>query len=161
LRLNTALDLNKSPMTAIRLATAADIPALVPLFDGYRQFYSQPSDLEVARSFLSERFARNESVVFIAISESGAALGFTQLYPMFSSTRAARIFVLNDLFVAPEARRKGVANGLLAAAESYAAKAGAVRLTLSTAHTNQSAQKLYEARGWKLEEKFRWYQFAC
>lgn len=153
--------MSKAMIHFVRLATAADIPALVPLFDGYRQFYSQPSDPELARSFLSERFARNESVVFIAVAESGAALGFTQLYPMFSSTRAARIFVLNDLFVAPEARRRGVANGLLAAAEAYAARAGAVRLTLSTAHTNQSAQQLYESRGWKLEEKFRWYQFAC
>lgn len=147
-------------MTTIRRAAIEDVPALAPLFDGYRQFYGQAPDLELARAFLAERLARNESVIFIA-EFRGGAVGFTQLYPMFSSSRAARIFVLNDLFVAPEARRSGVAGKLLEAAERHAKEAGALRLTLSTAHTNQAAQQLYESRGWKLEEKFRWYQFAC
>jgi ribosomal protein S18 acetylase RimI-like enzyme len=155
------LGLNENRMTTVRRATVADVPALAPLFDGYRVFYSQPSDLALAKSFLAERLARNESVIFIAESQTGVAVGFTQLYPMFSSSRAARILVLNDLYVSPESRRNGVAGKLLQAAERHAKESGAIRLTLSTAHTNHPAQQLYESRGWKLEEKFRWYQFAC
>lgn len=148
-------------MTTVRLATVNDISALAPLFDGYRQFYGKAPDLALAKSFLTERLVHNESVVFIALSESRAALGFTQLYPIFSSTRAARTFVLNDLFVVPEARRKGIASALMEAAESHARAVDAARLSLSTAHTNQSAQRLYESRGWQLEESFRWYHFSC
>ena len=94
-------------MSTVQRATIADLDALVPLFDGYRVFYAQPSDPALARRFLDERLRRDESVILIARDdgdESGAALGFTQLYPMFSSVRAARTWILNDLFVAPAAR---------------------------------------------------------
>ena len=148
-------------MTTVRQATAHDLEALVPLFDAYRQFYGQSSGTELARRFLAERFARHESVVFLALSGTGAAIGFTQLYPMFSSVSAGRTYIVNDLYVVPESRRTGVASLLLREAEGFARAAGALRLSLSTAHTNHSAQKLYESLGWKLDEKFRWYSLAC
>jgi len=91
----------------VRQATTADLDALVPLFDAYRVFYRKTSDPELARTFLSERLSRNQSVVFLAMREDGAAVGFTQLYPSFSSAAAAPVFILNDLFVAPDARRNG------------------------------------------------------
>ena len=83
----------------IRQATLDDLGAIVPLFDGYRQFYGQPSDPALARSFLSERLIHHQSVVFIALDAQQQAIGFTQLFPSFSSVSAARIFILNDLFV--------------------------------------------------------------
>ncbi len=90
---------------AVRQATIGDLELLVPLFDAYRQFYRKASDMALARQFLLERFQHNQSVIFLALQQDGAALGFTQLYPSFSSTAAARIFILNDLFVVPVVHR--------------------------------------------------------
>src|SRR5688572_31189441 len=95
-----------APGIEVRQAIIADLNLLVPLFDAYRQFYRQPSELERARRFLLERFEHSQSVIFLSF-EGTAATGFTQLYPSFSSGVMARIFILNDLFVAPEARERG------------------------------------------------------
>src|SRR5512133_197515 len=98
------------PIT-VRRAVAADADTLAPLFDAYRTFYGKPADLDGARRFLAERLSRGESVVFLAF-DGAEAVGFTQLYPSFSSASMARIFVLNDLFVAPAGRRRGVGAAL-------------------------------------------------
>jgi ribosomal protein S18 acetylase RimI-like enzyme len=139
-------------------AELSDLDALVPLFDAYRHFYEQSADLDLARDFLRERLSNRDSVIFIARSD-GKALGFTQLYPSFSSTRARRIFILNDLFVRPETRGAGVAESLLAAAVEFARDAGALRLTLSTARSNLPAQRLYERLGWIRDDVFLTYNF--
>jgi GNAT superfamily N-acetyltransferase len=138
----------------VRRATLHDLDQLVPLFDAYRQFYGQQTDLVVARKFLSERLARNESVALIVEDHEGTAIGFAQLYPTFSSILAAPMFLLSDLFVTPPARRHGVGSLLMKAAAETARAAGAVRLELATAITNTPAQKLYEALGWKRDEEF-------
>ena len=140
--------------TAIRRATLADLDLVAPLFDAYRRFYRFSPDAALARTFLEARLQRNESVVFLATAPDDSALGFTQLYPSFSSGAAARIFVLNDLFVAPTARRLGVGRALLRAAASFGRAEGAVRLTLSTELTNHDAQALYESEGWLLQTAF-------
>ena len=144
----------------VRQATVFDLEILVPLFDAYRQFYRRPGDLELARRFLLERFQHNESVIFVALSDDGSGAGFTQLYPSFSSASAARILILNDLFVAPEGRRSGVGAMLLAAAVRYGREVGVVRLTLSTEVTNVTAQALYEKEGWKRQTDFYSYDLA-
>jgi ribosomal protein S18 acetylase RimI-like enzyme len=140
----------------VRRAGTDDVNALAPLFDAYRGFYGQPSDPELARRFLVERIGSGESVVFLA-EGGGGPVGFTQLYPGFSSTRARRVFVLNDLYVAPQARRSGAAGLLLAEATAYAKAAGALELTLATARTNTAAQALYERSGWVREDGFLHY----
>ena len=144
----------------VRQASVMDLEVLVPLFDGYRQFYGQPGDLTVARAFLLERFEHNQSVIFIATRRDGSAVGFTQLYPSFSSVSAARTFILNDLFVAPTARRCGVGIKLLEAAAQFGRAVGAVRLSLSTAIDNESAQALYVAQGWIRDTKFYAYSLS-
>lgn len=131
----------------IRQAASGDLEALVPLFDAYRVFYRRASDPEAARNFLRDRLERKESVVFLAF-DGADAIAFTQLYPSFSSVSMARIFVLNDLFVAPEARRCGVGSALLKKAAGYARSEGAVRLALTTELTNSTAQSVYERNGW-------------
>jgi len=142
-------------MTVItKQATIHDVEQLAPLFDAYRQFYGKTSDIALARSFLADRFKHHESIVFLAVNDAGVALGFTQLYPTFSSTRAARTYILNDLFIVPDARRTGVAKALLHEATRFTKAAGAARLSLSTAITNVTAQKLYESLGWKRDEAF-------
>jgi GNAT superfamily N-acetyltransferase len=147
-------------MIEVRQATVFDLDLLVPLFDAYRQFYRKPSDAGLARSFLMERFQHNESVIFLAMRQDGSAAGFTQLFPSFSSASAARILILNDLFVSPQARRQKVGSLLLAAAARYGREVGAVRLTLSTEITNTTAQALYEGEGWVRQEEFYSYDLA-
>jgi len=141
----------------VRQATVADLNLIVPLFDAYRQFYRQPSDPERARHFLLERLEQDQSVILLAFAD-GAAIGFTQLYPSFSSGAMAPIFILNDLFVAPEARGRGAGSALLEAAAAYGRRSGALRLVLSTEITNTTAQSLYEKTGWKRDTVFCVYQ---
>jgi GNAT superfamily N-acetyltransferase len=142
----------------IRQATLDDLNNLAPLFDSYRQFYAQPPNLALARSFLSERIDRSESVIFVAFDVQARAIGFTQLYPSFSSVSAARVFILNDLFVAPDARRDGVGVALLRAAVDFGRAANAVALELSTAASNHGAQALYEREGWERDRDFFVYR---
>jgi GNAT superfamily N-acetyltransferase len=141
----------------VRQTTLADLDLVVPLFDAYRQFYHRPSDPESARRFLSDRLERSQSVILLALAD-GQPIGFSQLYPSFSSASMAPIFILNDLFVAPEARRSGAGAALLEAAADYARRSGATRMTLSTEVTNTTAQELYERRGWKRDTIFYVYQ---
>jgi GNAT superfamily N-acetyltransferase len=145
-------------MAEIRTARAEldDLDVLVPLFDGYRRFYEQPSDLAGARAYLAERIKRSESVIFLAVRD-GTIVGFTQLYPSFSSVSMQRLWVLNDLFVAAEGRSSGAGRALLDRAERWAAETGAKGLTLSTQITNLAAQRLYEACGWSKDDEFVHY----
>lgn len=152
--------MNGERRVTVRQAMISDLDLVAPLFDAYRQFYRKPTDIALAKQFLSERIQRGESVIFLAVDEGGQAFGFTQLYPSFSSGARARVLILNDLFVVPEARRSGVGTALLAAAAEYGKSVGAVRLTLSTEVTNKTAQALYEAEGWKRQTDFHVYNFA-
>jgi GNAT superfamily N-acetyltransferase len=143
----------------VRPATLDDLAPLAELFDGYRCFYEQPSDLEGARRFLRARLEARESVVFVA-ERDGSLVGFTQLYPSFSSGSMRRVWILNDLFVAPEQRRGGVGGALMAKAEAFAQDDGAKGLVLATQKTNARAKALYESRGWTLDEAFdHYYRF--
>lgn len=144
----------------VRQATIFDLELIVPLFDAYRQFYRRPGNLDLARRFLLERLQHQESIIFLALTRDGAAVGFTQLYPSFSSASAARIFILNDLFVSAGGRRQGVGAMLLDAAAKFGRAAGAVRLTLSTEVTNLTAQALYEREGWKRQTDFYSYDLT-
>jgi ribosomal protein S18 acetylase RimI-like enzyme len=147
-----------SPLQPVHV-TLEQVELVVPLFDAYRQFYGQPPDLDGARRFLTERLGRGESVIY-AVVEGERALGFTQLYPSFSSVSMRPIWVLNDLFVAEDARRRGVGARLLRAGRDHAVKTGAVRLALSTAVTNTTAQALYERDGWRRDTAFLHYEYG-
>lgn len=141
----------------IRQATIHDLDLVAPLFDAYRQFYRQPPDLERAREFLAERFAHHESMILLARDANGRAVGFTQLYPVFSSVRANRKYLLNDLYVVADARRAGAARALLQAAAGFARANGAASLSLSTAVDNLPAQSLYESLGWIRDTDYHEY----
>ena len=143
---------------SIREAGVADVDRVAPLFDAYRQFYRQPADLPRARRFVAERLAQRQSTVLVAEAVDGAAVGFVQLYPCFSSIRAAPTFILSDLFVVPSARGGGVGRRLMEAAARFARAAGAVGLELATARTNVPAQRLYESLGWQRDETY--YQYG-
>ena len=143
-----------------RQATSQNLEQIVPLFDAYRQFYGRASDPALARSFLAERFAHQQSIVFLAEDGDGLAVGFTQLYPSFSSLTAKPNYNHNDLIVLPAMRRMGVAALLLERAAQFGRAAGAARLSLSTALDNEAAQKLYESLGWKRDQHFCHYDLS-
>lgn len=136
-------------------ATAAHLEQLAPLFDRYRMFYSQHSDMSGAKHFLSERMAAAESVIFLAL-ENGAGIGFTQLYPSFTSVGMARIWILNDLYVDDAHRSKGVARQMIEHALAFSRTTGRRKVVLSTAYTNTQAQKLYERLGFQRDEFYNY-----
>jgi GNAT superfamily N-acetyltransferase len=145
----------------IRQAGPADVDLVAPLFDAYRQFYEQPSDAALARAFIAARLERNESVIFLA-ERAGRPLGFVQLYPLFSSTaaRPRRLWLLNDLYVAPEARGTGMGRALMARARRLAEETDAVGLELATARGNLVAQRLYQSLGYRLDDGFLRYELG-
>jgi GNAT superfamily N-acetyltransferase len=142
----------------IRRATLSDLDIVTPLFDAYRQFYEQKPDLPGARTFLAERIGHNESVIFLALAPDGAGTGFTQLFPLFSSTVARRIWLLNDLFVTPGQRGTGIGQRLMEAARTHAVETGAAAIELATAVTNRTAQRLYESLGYRRDIEFYHYE---
>lgn len=149
----------------VRWANINDVALAVPLFDAYRGFYGNPSDLGFCAAFLTERLSKNESKVALAIDASGHAVGFMQLYPMFSSSaltlEKSRIWVLNDLFVAPAARKMGVGEALLNFAQDFARETGVGYLMLETAKTNLTAQSLYEKQGWIRDNEYLVYSWRA
>jgi GNAT superfamily N-acetyltransferase len=135
-------------MVTVRRAGKEDIEALAVLFDLYRVWYHQPSDIAAAKTFLRQRMEKEESVIFIAEQE-GTLVGFTQLYPIFSSVGLQKAWLLNDLYVHAAARNKGVAVQLLQAARQHGLQTNAKWLLLQTGNDNFPAQSVYEKNGWK------------
>jgi ribosomal protein S18 acetylase RimI-like enzyme len=145
-------------MSEISKVTASDLAELHPLVEKYRAFYKQPEN-DKTLGFLEERIKNQEAIAFIA-RVNGEAVGFTLLYPTFSTVSLSNIWLLNDLYVAESARGNGIANELMDVAEAAAKSAGATRVFLRTANDNLPAQALYEGRNWIKDEVFRRYDLV-
>jgi ribosomal protein S18 acetylase RimI-like enzyme len=143
----------------VGLAQLEQLEELAELFDRYRMFYQQPSNTEAARYFLQERLEKSDSTIFVAITD-GQIVGFTQLYPSFSSVSMKRIWILNDLFVRETDRNQGVAKLLMNAAADFARETAAIRIVLSTQISNNLAQAFYESYGYTKNEEFYQYQLT-
>lgn len=137
-------------------ASSEHLEGVSKLFDQYRIFYKSSSDYETAKQFLKERFKKKDSTIFVA-SIGKYIVGFTQLYPSFSSVSMKRVWILNDLFVDEGYRGKGVAKSLMSAAENFARETGSVRIVLATQISNVAAQSLYESCGYAKDEEFYHY----
>ena len=137
-------------------ATTDHTNIIAPLFDLYRQFYKADSNLEASRQFIFDRLTKNESVIFLAM-DNEKAIGFVQLYPLFASVALKSLWLLNDLYVDESARKLGVGEALMHAAESFAKETNARGLFLRTATDNIPAQKLYKKCGWVRDEQFYRY----
>ncbi|MEN0054811.1 MAG: GNAT family N-acetyltransferase [Mucilaginibacter sp.] len=135
----------------IKQIYATDYLLVTSLFNEYRMFYKQASDIDLAESFIKNRLENNESVIFAAFKD-GKVVGFTQLYPLISSVRAVKNWLLNDLFVHTSYRKQGIGEALLKAASAFAKTHGATYLQLETAVDNYAAQSLYEATGFVKQE---------
>jgi ribosomal protein S18 acetylase RimI-like enzyme len=140
-------------------ATPADVGAVAPLFDAYRQFYKKASNEEAARRFLFARLSKGESVLFYAL-HGQVPVGLVHLYPVFSSLNLTRQWILSDLYVTPDGRRHGVGHSLMDRARQFAEVTQADGLMLETATDNHAAQRLYARLGWKRDEEFYRYFLA-
>ncbi len=138
-------------------AGLGELDQVLPLFEAYRKFYRQPADQEGARKFLTERIEGKESIIYLAIDDGGHAVGFTQLYPLFSSTRMGRIWLLNDLFVVPEFRGHGLSLRLLDQAKELTRKTRALGILLETEKSNVIGNQLYPRADFKIEDDTNHY----
>ena len=129
---------------------------LVDLFDNYRVFYEKESDKAAATRFLQERIQKQDSVIFVA-EKDGKYIGFTQLYPLFSSTRMQRLWLLNDLYVLPEYRGQHYAIALMNQAKQLAKETGACGISLETAKDNFIGNQLYPRQDFELDTQHNYY----
>ena len=146
-------------MTEIRKATIGDLKFIVELFDKYRVFYEEESDKEKAEEFIYERLKLNDSKIFVAETDDRSLVGFVQLYPIFSSTRMQRLWLLNDLFIDREHRGKGISKQLIETSKELCKQTNACGLILETAKTNSVGNELYPKVGFSLDKEHNYYSW--
>lgn len=144
-------------MISIKEFTIDQIDQLVELFNDYRIFYGKQGDTSGAKKFLLERIGNKESVIYVAGIDSGQLVGFVQLYPLFSSTNMGRLWLLNDLYVAPEYRGLKISKLLIDRSKQLARETNAIGISLETAKTNDIGNNLYPATGFEVDEEHVYY----
>jgi GNAT superfamily N-acetyltransferase len=148
------------PITISR-STLQDLKGVASLFDQYRIFYGKSSDIDGAVHFLENRMHNNESVIFHAMDDKRDYIGFTQLYPIFSSTRMKKLWLLNDLFIHPQHRGQGVSVQLMETAQEWAIGTHSAGLILETAKDNVIGNLLYPRTGFTLDKEHNYYSWDC
>jgi GNAT superfamily N-acetyltransferase len=143
----------------IRKAKIDDLKQLSELFDKYRVFYEKDSNVNAAEIFLHERIHNNESEIFVDETDEKILTGFVQLYPIFSSTRMKKLWLLNDLFVLPEYRSKGISIQLIDKAKTLASDTNAVGVILETAKSNSIGNSLYLKTGFSIDDEHNYYSW--
>lgn len=144
----------------VRQANKNDISQLANLFDAYRVFYQKVSDVFGAKEFLSERIQNNESIIYIIETSEGKLVGFVQLYPLFSSTRMNKLWLLNDLFVHADFRGRGYSVALIEKAKDLAKATNSAGLILETEKTNEVGNNLYSKTGFELNDDHNFYSWS-
>lgn len=147
-----------APLT-VRTAALEDLDAIAPLFDAYRTFFTQASDLGTSRRFLGERLERAESVV-LAAYDGDTAAGFLQLYPLFSSWYAKRQWFLSDLYVAPAFRDRGIGKRLVAACIDFAKRTEARTILVELPYSEPHLMRFYGELGFGKDDVFELYRFV-
>ena len=145
----------------IRKANLNDVNNIASLFDQYRVWYKKEGDLRGAVAFLTERLQLKESIILLAENEDKTLSGFTQLYPIFSSTRLQRMWLLNDLFVDPNFRGQGISKQLIEAAKDICRQTPACAILLETGKDNDIGNQLYPRTGFVLNETTHFYEWTC
>jgi GNAT superfamily N-acetyltransferase len=144
----------------IARARPVDVAAATELFVAYQAFYRVIVDAGKARAFVSDRLRLNDTIFLLARYEdtpTHKAAGFAQMIPKLSSTSMRRDWVLNDLFVAEQHRRKGIATALMNECLAFARRTGSTKMSLKTQADNSAARALYEREGWELDAEFVTY----
>ena len=143
----------------IKKATINDLKLLVELFDKYRVFYDKESDKQKAEEFLSDRLKLNDSEIFVAETNNNNLVGFVQLYPLFSSTRMQRLWLLNDLFVDKGNRGNGISKQLIETSKEFCKQTNACGIILETAKTNSIGNDLYPKVGFSVDLEHNYYSW--
>ena len=143
----------------IRKTEPDDIKNLSGLFNDYRIFYEMESDLKGAEKFLLERIKNKESEIFVAENSENNLVGFVQMYPIFSSTRMKKLWLLNDLFVAKNYRGLGVSVLLINKAKELCITTNSCGIVLETAKSNDAGNKLYPKTGFIMDLDHNYYSW--
>jgi GNAT superfamily N-acetyltransferase len=143
----------------VRKADKGDLESLSILFDNYRKFYKKNADIIGAGIFLKERISKNDSEIFIAVNDKGVVMGFVQLYPLFSSTRMKRLWLLNDLFIEPEYRGKNISIALINECKNLCHKTDSCGMILETAKDNSIGNSLYLKTGFLADSDHTYYEW--
>ncbi len=143
----------------VKEATLSNIESIAFIFDEYRQFYEKESDVPAAQKFLSERITNNESKIYFTLSDSNIITGFIQLYPIFSSTKMKRLWLLNDLYVKSEYRGNQISLKLINKAKELAVESKSCGLILETAKTNLIGNSLYIKTNFILDNEHNYYSW--
>ena len=143
----------------IREAKKSDLDQLSILFDSYRMFYGKESDIDISKKFLESRLSNKDSKVFIC-EVNNVIIGFVQLYPLFSSTRVSKYWLLNDLFVASEYRGKGYSKLLISKAKELVKNSNACGMMLETEKSNKIGNNLYPKTGFKINDLSNFYEWV-
>jgi len=143
----------------LREALPTDMEQLSALFDGYRVFYRKESDIVAAQEFLTNRMENGDSKIYVCETDKGELAGFTQLYPLFSSTRMKQLWLLNDLFVHADFRGKGISLKLIERAKTLVRDSGACGMFLETEKSNDIGNSLYPRAGLTLNSGSNFYEW--
>jgi GNAT superfamily N-acetyltransferase len=143
----------------IREAKMSDLDNLSVLFNSYRMFYGKESDLKVANQFLRSRIQEKNSKIFVCDVNNNLT-GFAQLYPLFSSTRASKYWLLNDLFVDTQERGKGYSKQLINEAKKLVLNTNACGMMLETEKNNKIGNSLYPSVGFKINRLSNFYEWT-
>lgn len=146
-------------MKNTRKAIIQDLQQLAELFDQYRVFYHKDSDIPAAEKFLTERIQTKDSEIFVAENE-GKLVGFVQLYPLFSSTRMKRYWLLNDLYINENYRGKGFSKELIEEAKEWARLTDAAGILLETGKSNTIGNQLYPSCDFKIYDEVNFYEWT-
>lgn len=143
----------------VRKAVINDLEPVAILFDAYRRFYKKEGDLPAARSFVSARMNNNDSEILVALDNTESIVAFVQLYPIFSSTRMKPLLLLNDLFIEPGSRGRGVSIALIDACKELCRRSNSCGMILETAKDNTTANSLYLKTGFHCDRDHNYYEW--
>lgn len=143
----------------VRKVSIEDLSALSKLFDEYRVFYHKDSDIDAAQNFLKQRIELKDSEIFVSVQDE-VLTGFVQLYPIFSSTRMQRYWLLNDLFVNDNFRGKGFSKALIEAAKELCKTSDSCGMLLETSKQNVIGNQLYPACDFKIYDDVNFYEWT-
>ena len=143
----------------IREAKKSDLDQLSILFDSYRVFYGKESNIDISKNFLESRLSNKDSEVFICEFDN-ILIGFVQLYPLFSSTRVSKYWLLNDLFVIDKFRGKGYSKLLIDKAKELVKDSNACGMMLETEKSNKIGNNLYPKTGFEKNDSSNFYEWV-
>ena len=143
----------------IREAKKSDLDQLSKLFDSYRMFYGKESNIDISKKFLESRLSNKDSKVFVC-EVNNILTGFVQLYPLFSSIRVSKYWLLNDLFVDSEYRGNGYSKLLIDKAKELVKESNACGMMLETEKSNKIGNNLYPETGFKKNNLSNFYEWV-